>query len=421
MTYQVECSCVGDISHRGYLSRAVNMSLLLLLVLLAMGQSRAQMVSYGMRRLALSMNQFGLDMLRAMESSDTDPGRQPQESYAFCPFCVGSSLAMLMAGLVQSGPDDSTRTAYDSLRHALYLNSMQPQEMNLAFFDLMRHLQVNLPDGFRAKRSAEGQSDPPRHNYNSVRIVNQLYVQRYLPVDYNYYVMAQHYFKTPIRSLDFAYASEESRQHINAMVEYASDLKVQGLLQDSDPVLWSHTRLLLLSALYFDGRLDLRQTHARAFGVWPYRKPAYSPFTLPVVSAAPVVNSTVQLAPPPRPVPPTPQATVSPKPDFDPFKPLDRKSIRSKESIRLRYAHNHYLNSTLVEMPFVGGVLSLLAIVPHSPPSIQTILSRLNAQLVLDLIQSLEVRRIDISVSSTPLPQLTPPIDALPARQQQPQ
>src|SRR5690606_19114426 len=133
-----------------------------------------QMVSYGMRRLALSMNQFGLDMLRAMEravrdSALLDPAATTaldHHSYSFCPFCIGSSLAMLMAGLKASHNSDldQSDSAGESLRYALYLNSMQQQEINLAFFDLMRHLQVNLPDGFRSRRSAT--------SGNLVRIIN---------------------------------------------------------------------------------------------------------------------------------------------------------------------------------------------------------------------------------------------------------
>lgn len=391
--------------------------------------SDGQMVSYGMRRLALSMNQFGLDMMRVIDSTNRDSvvNQTIMNSYSFCPFCIGSSLAMLMAGLIYpTSFTGTTRSAYESLRYALYLNSMQPQEINLAFLDLMRHLQVNLPQGFRAKRSSQQEpieskvKESSFGTHNSARIINQIYIQRYLPVDYNYYVLTQYYFKTPIRSLDFAYAAEESRQHINAMVEYASDNKIDQLLKPlQDERIWYNTRLLFLSALCFEGQLDFRQARARAsyFRVWPQRRPVNVQYNLPMVHVAltttpspathtsnttALLNQTSNRKPSPHSV--TVSAsnhsqTVTNKVEFNPFKPLHSQQMRTKESIRLRYSHNTYLNSTLVEMPFVGGILSMVVIVPDTVSSFNLLLSRLNAQLILDLIQTLEVKRIDITVS----------------------
>lgn len=77
--------------------------LTILYLLFSLSFSEAQVVSYGMRKLALSMNQFGLDMLRTMDRMDrlinASTSSAQQGSFGFCPFCVGSSLAMLLAGL----------------------------------------------------------------------------------------------------------------------------------------------------------------------------------------------------------------------------------------------------------------------------------------------------------------------------------
>ena len=147
------------------------------------------------------------------------------------------------------------------------------------------------------------------------------------------------------------------------------------------------------------------------------------------------------------------------KQQFDPFKPLvndqivvndvnimnqiktknknnnqnnNSKILKTKESIRLRYSFSSYLNATIVEMPFTigggdingsgwtgSGIISLVILIPNhtntnesainnNNPSLssstgsaatETLLSRLNAQLIVDLVQNLEVRRIDITVS----------------------
>ena len=418
---------------------------------------KCQVISYGMRKLAISMNQFGIDMLRSMnrmmimmktkesilpsvkQEFQEQKHYDKQSSFVFCPFCVGSSLAMLLAGLEsnssftlsssssgnfnnnftsysssiflphnfvpssQTSPNSSSNSAtaaYEALRHTLYLSQMQPQEIHLAFYDLAQHLQSNIPEGFRTKRSTFGsiksiqlknilnkrkkrdidqadvqlfddddddndddiyddeiaeinddidnnknninhllvnddgddeedneldgekqlenieaniddsfnndedndddsyigaesrgksakilsngivQQEPTRNNLQHKRsntnsntnnssplmmihFINQLYIQRYLPVDYNYYGLMQHYYKTPIRTMDFAYAGEESRQHINAVVEQQSHGKVCNIVpkeveereKSSLSLRFASTRLLLLSALYFQGLL----------------------------------------------------------------------------------------------------------------------------------------------------------------------
>lgn len=463
-----------------------------------------------MRKLAMSMNQFGMDMLRHQGKSNLEHHQQQPTNIALCPFCVGSSLAMVLAGL---WPDQRDMSAYESLRYALYLNSMQPQEIHLAIYDLMRHLQVNMPEGVRMKRSTldktnidnnknnkvnnknlpenvkmersmettkseensnkenkensltphpdslpglfiddetggvepledEGRS-PATLRSNTVHLVNNVYIQRYLPVDYEYYVLMQQYYRTPIRSLDFAFAPEESRQHINSMVEHATDGKVLNLLPADDDDddqsdgrdlvhrhFWPTTKLLLLSALYFDGQLDLREHSRRRSkislpffksrgGLRPRPGPPPPP---PLISHAavshrlpPTVNTTVvrtiastTSTTTARPAIITttassPMTTVLPNPSktFNPFKPLSGSSkIVSRESMRLRYAFNTYLNATAVEMPFVGGILSLVVLVPGDGRSLESILSRLNAQLLADVVQNLEIQRLDITIPS---------------------
>ena len=422
-------------------------------------------------------------------------------------------------------------TAFNALRHALYLGQMQPQEIHLAFYDLAVHLQLNLPEGFRAKREAEAVPAPEKtvsaeiedmeesiedsvehdddlqdddeeddevqlpewpkfkrsissdeeaeefrtseasvsseyamadpgdlggaaeefgrsgHLFPSLtetstttssvemNLLSQVYLQRYLPTDYHYYVLLQYYYKTPIRSLDFAYAPEESRQHINAVVQHLSREKIKeiigggggegsGQLKEMDS-----TRLLLLSGLTFQGRLDFRDQVRKSkrgiLGLGARNRVQHN-------SKRPMVMAGNRVSAPPSPPPQSPpssplqsppsSSTPSPQPGkdpvtittttaFNPFKPygVNTSGSRTKESIRLRYSFSSYLNATIVEMPFTGGIVSFVALVPLNSgkgngenSAMVTLLSRLNAQLVVDLVQHLEIRRIDVTVILNP-------------------
>lgn len=442
--------------------------LLLMLVLQLKQQCFGQMIfSYGMRRLALSLNQFGLDMLRTIDEMQSSNSNETSTRFAFCPFCIGSSLAMLMAGLEVSSrnfPESlNSDSLYESLRYALYVNSMQQEEINLAFLDLMRHLQVNLPDIQRMKESDWNESMK-----NHLTIINQIYVQRYLPMDYRFYGLVHQYYHTPIRTLDFAYASEESFQHINAMVEYATNHKIKNIVNafgtknstmDQD---LSLTRLIFLSGLYIKGNLDFRSMvmsnhhnpktiyRRGAFQrLWPLRSPLFQlqqpfshgfpppnyqplplfhqrlpfkpwlmnqtsstqlPLTTINISATLPTTTIIDLnqtttASPPTIVQPIFSNTSLKINTFNPFKPFksppstDSEWILSnKKSIRLRYQHNSYLNCTVIEMPFVSGLISMLILLPdNQDSSMHLILSRLNAQLIIDLLQDLEIKRFHIT------------------------
>ena len=109
----------------------INMWLKTATLLLTVSALQAQVISFGMRKIAYSSNQFGLDLLRASDKSES--------RLAFCPFCISSSIVMLMMGTAGQSPMSA------SLRHALYLYGMSDSEINFAYHDMMNHLGVNLP------------------------------------------------------------------------------------------------------------------------------------------------------------------------------------------------------------------------------------------------------------------------------------
>lgn len=135
------------------------------------GGGATQTVTFTMRKLAFSTNQFGIDLYRALNASSDD-------NVALCPFCVGSSLAMLLLGA--EGPSAM------ALKQALYLWGMRPHEIHLAYHDLIAHLGLNLTPldelpGLEGRRS---QADD-----NVLKIINNVYIPRHFAVHYPYQFM----------------------------------------------------------------------------------------------------------------------------------------------------------------------------------------------------------------------------------------
>jgi serpin B len=321
-------------------------------------------VSFGMRKLAYSTNQFGLDLMRAMDRSD--------ENMAFCPFCISSSLAMML-----SGAQGSTAT---SLRHALYLWGMQTNEINVAFYDLMTHLGVNLPNERAYRRSglfaagtmpqsiipslAFGSLNNASHPENDVSFLTNVYVQRDFPIDYHYHMLLQRFYKTAIHPLDFHFNGEETRQHINAIVEKQTNGKIRDILPDRQS---PATQLLLLSALYFQGTLDIG------------------------MSVTPKTRQHLPIPPPPG----MPVMALT-RPSSVVFGE-DHVMLESHNA-KIRYRFDRYLNSTAIEMPFKGGLITLVLLMPADPNGLEMLLTRLSAQVLADVVNSLEVRRVNVRV-----------------------
>lgn len=91
----------------------------------------AQVVSPELRRLSSSVNQFGIDALKALDKVEP-----PDRVLVFCPICLSSTLMMIMMG-------SSKHQVVSSLRHALYVWSMRPEEINRSFKDLFEHIDLN--------------------------------------------------------------------------------------------------------------------------------------------------------------------------------------------------------------------------------------------------------------------------------------
>lgn len=405
--------------------------LLVLLVavnILVIGMANGQVISFGMRKLAYSTNQFGLDLIRAMDKSDV--------SIAFCPICISSSLVMMLMGSQGNGAA--------SLRHALYLWGMQTSEINLAFHDMMTHLGVNMPaasyrnsgpagggpiigpggsfyvddypfSGYsHHHRASSSTSSPPSGavaggmsladteaaSGNDIAFLSHVYVQRDFSINYNYHMLLQRFYKTAIHPLDFIDNADETRHHINAMVEKETRGKVSAILPQKLP---PTTQLLLLSALYFKGSLDLDITStgraARRFNMPP--PIAYTPppsslniYKQPSFSASQVA-SPASLTTPGTSSAPLPTSNGA---GFSTAVFGEDHVILEARNARIRWGINKYLNCTAIEMPFKGGLITMIAIMPNDPYGLDTVLTKLSAQVLSDVVNSLQVKRVNVKV-----------------------
>ena len=308
-----------------------------------------------MRKLAYSTNQFGLDLMRVMDRSE--------QSNAFCPICISSSLVMLLMG--------SQGSTSSALRHALYLWGMQTSEINLAYYDMMNHLGVNMASLLPQRRIgsatefATSLANPDISAGNEIAFLNHIYVQRDFGINYNYHMLLQRYYKTAIHPLDFIDNGYETRQHINAIVEKQTMGKIRNILADRQS---PATQLLMLSALYFKGTLDLNVTAASG----GFTSLASGTSSKPYLYSG---NGKRKVS------------------------PFDVQSILEAHNARIRYGFNRYLNCTTVEMPFRGGLITLVAMMPNDPNGLDTLLIKLSAQVLSDVINSLEVKRVNVKVS----------------------
>ncbi|XP_054716806.1 leukocyte elastase inhibitor A-like [Uloborus diversus] len=282
----------------------------------------SQTVTFSMRKLAFSTNQFGFDLYRAFNISD--------ENVAFCPFCIGSSLAMVLLGA-----EGGTAMA---LRQALYLWGLHPQEIHLAYHDLIAHLGLNLTPledlVIDARRSNADE--------NVLKIINNIYIQRHFAVHYPFQFLLNRYYNTSIYPLDFVMNAEQSTRYINVFFERNMEGKATQILSH---VPSPSTNLLLLNAIFFRGYLDMNMAQVEE-------------------------NRFVGRA------------------GESPFIMLEARKAR------VRYGVHEYLNCSAVEVPFRGGLISLVALLPNEPEGMAMLETRISAQRLTDIINSMQVKRV---------------------------
>lgn len=329
-----------------------------LLVLTCIQLADAQQgLPFGTRKLAFSANQFGLDLYRALRDAGAE-SRQPQAegNVALCPFCVSSSLGMLLLG--------ARGSSAMALRHVLYLWGMQ--HVHLAVRDLSAHLALNLRDA-------------------NLLIFRSLYVQRDFGVKYPFQRSLYHFYNASVHSLDFAANAEEARQHINAVVEKASHAQLANLLPDTPPP-W--TQLLLLSGLHLDSHIELDLVPAEGVR-WKAQ---------PLLEAAPPtllqLGRRVGAGAEPASLEDTTAAAAETIESLG-----GNPAMLEARWTRVRYARHDYLNCSAVEVPLTGGgLVSLLTLTPNEHDDMGLLETRLSAQRISDILANMQVRRANLKL-----------------------
>lgn len=446
----------------------------------------SQIVSHELRKLAVSANQFGLDLLRALDKLEP-----PDKVIVFCPVCVSSSLMMIMMG-------SSKYQVVASLRHALYVWSMKPQDINAGFRDIFDHIGLNqqqlknqIPssnelilknhesrglepenydsaedlDGFQSERISRRQSrfqletpirdsvydlmsdtnsrylslpklmrmkeylDRSSHkNLNSwwqnidkkvnetskgfkktqdttsnvksniemdgivedkknnkikyhlgdsslMNAISNIYVQRGLNMNYNYHLMLRRYYKTVIHPVDFVRNAEETRQHINSLVASNTEGKIKDLVgKNSFDNATSNPKIMIISTFHFRGTLDVQMKVNDQGDIQPSNKTksrrddrASSDSKIPEKE---IVRS----------------------------QSIKSASFIKTEEALLKYGLFKDPDCTVVEIPFINRLVSLIIVMPNHLNSTDLLLTKLSAQVLSDLINMLTVRKVSIEI-----------------------
>lgn len=439
----------------------VKKNLLQLILLALVSATQTQIISHELRRLAVATNQFGIDSLKALDKIEP-----PDKVLVFCPVCLSSTLMMIMMG-------SSKYQVVSSLRHALYVWSMKPQEINRGFKDIFQHIGLNqnsesaraqsammpvessrshvhapvmngmysttellpierslivqprpslklgslsLPNLIKFKDGLESSSRISKPWWHSIskRVdtnalgdpldgkqstgVNQtvlrasrlvdfrdasdssqmsamcnVYIQRGLTMNYNYNLLLRQYYNTVIHPVDFIKNNEETRHHINALVAANTENKIKDLVKRSHFGRVSAPKILMISTFHFRGTLDIEMKSPR--------KP-----NITSSSQSENLKQRQKWAQKRR-----------------ARRQVSQHKVRSPqfietESTLLKYGHFTSLGSSVIEIPFNNRLVSLVVIMPDHHNTTDLMLTRLSAQVLSDMINSLVVKKLSLEI-----------------------
>lgn len=452
--------------------RTLIMSLLAMMAALG-GPSEAQVISPESRRLSMATNQFGIDTLRALDRIEP-----PDKVLVFCPACVSSTLMMIMMG-------SSKHQVVSSLRHALYVWSMKPQEINRGFKDIFEHIGFNqntapsykltqtwpaprvpgahenlsrssisqaalhdetplqlaewahrsqralspinpnkhelvsLPALIRLKglleRSPElgrpwwhginrrsqdkvqatdrlaGQSTSSGNSTlkadrlgqgdfldsSQMSALSNIYIQRGLAMNYNYNLLLRQYYKTVIHPVDFLRNSEETRLHINSLVASSTENKIKDLVKKGTFDSKLAPKIMMISTFHFRGTLDIEM---KARNKSKPNAPGQSRRRRRRRRSQSDQSATTN---------------VSPKKSIEQNR---TQQFIQTESAPLKYGHFSGMGCSVIEVPFDNRLVTLVIVMPDDRNSTDLLLTRFSAQILKDLIDSLVVKRLSLSI-----------------------
>lgn len=416
-------------------------------LILEVSKIAPQVVSPELRRLAISTNQLGIDALRALDRIEP-----AEKAIVFCPVCLSSSLAMIMMG-------SSKYPAVSSLRQALYVWSMKPQEINRGFKDIFEYIGFNQPqfvDRYHKmrrrenslmddeqeasetryakirdikpkfpsigedtslinliqlrellSRHMEGGShiwwDPAVRNKSAVVVsstVNQpaqsryaplvrqtrlpdhlkqpldsdhlrrflgdvsqmsalsnIYIQRGLTLNYSYNLLLRQFYKTVIHPIDFQRNWNETRQHINSLVASGTEGKIKELIHHESFERLGKPKIMMVSTFHFRGTLDIQIASKAEV---QHRKDS---------GKSNLTDSTRKAG-----------------------------SFIDTEETLMKFGRFPEIGCNVVEIPFNNRLISLIIATPIHKNMTDLLLTRINAQVLNDMVKSLTVKKISIEI-----------------------
>ncbi|CAL1281665.1 unnamed protein product [Larinioides sclopetarius] len=356
--------------------------------------TEAQMrpLTFAMRKLAFSTNQFGIDLYRALKVPKN-------EGVAFCPFCISTSLAMILLGA-------QGRSA-NALQQALYLWGVRQEDVHIAFHDLLIHLRDNLQvtPGHHIADHVSNNNGGYRQEYGvqdfEILLFNSVYVQREYSILYHYQKFLHSFYNTSVHPLDFSMYGEESRLHINAIVEKQTKGNIKNILSQPLP---KTTSVLLLNALSFEGILDTTGSTVSPPQEDIHRHSSYNQFSStgynghsfslnhafqPTHSRLPPMGGPASSYYAPSFAQAMPYAAASPYSSHN----FITAPTRTRQG-GLRHGTYDYLGCTGVEIPFRSGLLSLVLLIPSDTTSINMLETRLNAQHITDILSTMQSKNV---------------------------
>lgn len=295
----------------------------------------------------------------------------------------------------------------NALQQALYLWGVRQEDVHIAFHDLLIHLRDNLQvtPGHHIPDHMGSNNGGYRQDYGvqdfEIVLFNSIYVQREYSILYHYQKFLHSFYNTSVHPLDFSMYGEESRLHINAIVEKQTKGNIKNILAQPLP---KTTSVLLLNALSFDGILDQTGSTISQPQEDIHRHSQFSQY--PQGHHSYGMNHAYQQTH--SRLPPMGGLSSYFAPSFAQVVPYAAASAYNSHNYitaptrtrqgGLRHGTYDYLGCTGVEIPFRSGMLSLVLLIPSDTSSINMLETRLNAQHITDILGTMQSRNVILEV-----------------------
>lgn len=197
--------------------------------------------------------------------------------------------------------------------------------------------------------------------------LSNIYIQRGLTMNYNYNLLLRQFFKTVIHPVDFIRNWDETRQHINSLVASGTEGKVKELIKRNSYEQKGKPKIMLISTFHFRGTLDIQVKNSDAIkqgGNTTSRGGGTTNTSRPVEVQG--INNASGF-------------------------------IDTEENL-MKFGKFPAIGCNVIEIPFNNRLISLIVVMPIHVNMTELLLTKLSAQVLNDMVNSLTVRRISIEI-----------------------